>query len=77
MSLERDIRILKRNERIRSKFQKLASRRCYRIDYILQVISEETGLHSEYIRTIIKETNITEIRIRKQGVQINLFDNEK
>lgn len=74
MSLERDQRILKRNEMIRSKFRKLASKRCYRIDYILQVISEITGLHTEYIRTIIKQTNVTEGRIRKQ---INPANNEK
>jgi len=74
MSLGRDLRILRRNENIRGKFNKLASKKIYRIDYILQLISEETGLHPEYIRTIIKEVNTTEIRIRRQGVQIKMFE---
>jgi hypothetical protein len=74
VSKTRDERILQRNEIIRQKFQKFASKRCYRIEYILELISKETGLHVEYIRGIIKGTNKTENRIRKQGIQTKLFD---
>ena len=74
MSKTRDERILQRNEIIRQKFQKFASKRCYRIEYILELISKEMGLHVEYIRGIIKGTNKTENRIRKQGIQTNIFD---
>jgi hypothetical protein len=74
MSKERNNRILKRNELIRAKFKKFADKRCYRIDYILEQISLETGLHTEYIRTIVKEVNITENRIRKENIQADLSD---
>ncbi|MCS6821700.1 MAG: hypothetical protein NZ551_07510 [Microscillaceae bacterium] len=76
MKSDRRERILKRNEIIRSKFNKLAAKRCYRIDYILQIISDETGMHPEYIRTIIKGTNPTENRLREEVKQIKPFENE-
>ena len=84
--MNRQERILARNDAIRAKFKKLESKKCYRVDYMLEIISKDNGFNVEYLRTIICETNPTEIRIRKkmaeeaeaakQGIdknQLNLF----
>lgn len=54
--------ILKRNEELHKKFERMAQKKCYRVDYMLEQLSIETSFHPEYIRTIIKETNPTELR---------------
>ena len=75
--MNRQERILARNDAIRAKFKKLESKKCYRVDYMLEIISKDNGFHVEYLRTIICETNATEIRIRKQleeqKKQLDLF----
>ncbi len=65
--MTRQERILKRNEELRKKFEKMAQKKCYRAAYMLEQLSIETGFHPEYIRTIIKETNSTERRIKQNS----------
>lgn len=66
MAYTRAERILMRNDYIRSRFYEYASKKCFKIDYILNILSKETGLHAEYIRSIVKGVNITEKRLKKE-----------
>jgi hypothetical protein len=50
----RQKRIEARNRHIQKRFYHLVAKRKYRIDYLLQRLSLETGLHPEYIRQIVK-----------------------
>jgi len=72
--MTRQERILRRNEELRKKFAQMAKKKCYRVDYMLEQLSIETGFHPEYIRSIIKENNTTERRIRQNGIQLSFID---
>lgn len=59
-------RILKRNCYMRRYFKRMY-KKGYRLEYIIKKLEEMTGLHPEYIRTIITDTNKTEQNIKKDG----------